>query len=176
MSKLRRILSSLINFVRFWKDKDVPGVADTIRKTQLRQEQKARQSDMQELLKMVQEGRLHEADERQLENLELALKLNTMLSNRTQDRKESGFSTEQLVEAVKQAIAEGMSNVTINAVQGEGAVTDSSRPQMKHTSLADLIQDDTQIDISHKDVISTEVEGKESSDKLEKLRKLKGGK
>jgi len=162
--------------VKFWKDKNVPGVADTIRKTQLKQEQKARRSDMQELLKMVQEGRLHEADERQLENLKLALELNTMFSNRTQDRKETGFSTEQLVDAVKQAIAEGMSNVTINAVQGEGVVTNSPRPQMKHTSLADLVQDDTQIDISHKEVISTQVEGEESSDKLEKLRKLKGGK
>ncbi len=79
MSRLRKILSSLISYVKFWEDKEVPGVADTIRKTRLKQDQKARQSDMAELLRMVQEGRIHEADERQLENLKLALELNNLL-------------------------------------------------------------------------------------------------
>ena len=175
MNKSRKILSSLINFVKFWKDKDVPGVADQIRKTQLKQDQKARQSDMQELLRMVEEGRLHEADERQLENLKLALELNNVIQGQQGSQEKPEFSTEQLMEAVKQAISEGMSNVTINAVAGEAA-EDPSRPQMKHTSLVDLIQDDTKVDISHKEGISTEVEGKESATKLKQLRKLKGGK
>jgi len=171
MSRLRKILKSLISSVTFWKDKDVPGVADTIRKTQLKQDQKSRQGEMAELLKMVQEGRLHEADERQLESLKMALELNSLL----EDRKgpQQGVDPAQLVEAVKQAITEGMSNVTVNAPGADGTV-DSSRPQMKHTSLANLAQSDDKVDISHKGEISKEVEGEESADKLDKLRKLKG--
>ncbi len=151
----------------------MPGIADTIRKTQLKQDQKSRQSDMSELLRMVQEGRIHEADERQLENLKLALELNQLLGDK--DTSQQGVDSTQLVEAVKQAISEGMSGVTVNTtVVGEGMI-DPSRPQMRHTSLADLTQDNTKIDISHKEGISREVEGEESTDKLEKLRKLKGG-
>ena len=58
MSRLRTILKSLINSVKFWRDKEVPGVADQVRKTQLKQDQKSRQSEMSELLKMVQEGKV----------------------------------------------------------------------------------------------------------------------
>jgi hypothetical protein len=157
--------------VKFWEDKEVPGVADTIRKTKLKQDQKSRQTDMSELLKMVQEGRIHEADERQLENLKLALELNRLLEPRETP---TGVSPEALVEAVKQAITEGMSNVTINAPAGTGGAVDPSRPQMKHTSLADLAQDDTKVDIANKEDISSKVEGEENTDKLEQLRKLKG--
>ena len=171
MIRLRKILRSLISSVTFWKDKDVPGVADTIRKTQLKQDQKARKNDMQELLRMVQEGRLGEADERQLESLKMALELNNLLGN--QDTPQAGVDPAQLVEAVKQAISEGMSNVTINAPGADGTV-DSSRPQMKHTSLANLAQSDDKVDISHKGEITKEEEGEESADKLDKLRKLKG--
>ena len=106
----------------------MPGVADTIRKTQLKQDQKARKNDMQELLRMVQEGRLGEADERQLENLKMALELNNLLGK--QDTPQAGVDPAQLVEAVKQAISEGMSNVTVNAPGADGTV-DSSRPDRK---------------------------------------------
>lgn len=175
MGKMKKILSSLINSVKFWKDEEVPGVADQIKKTQLKQEQKARQADMQELLKLVKEGRLHEADERQLENLKLALELNTLLEQR--QPQQPALDSTQLVEAVKQAISEGMSNVSINASGSGGEhVSDPSRPSMRHVSLADLVQDETKVDISHRDGISKEIEGSESSDKLEKLRKIKGGK
>ncbi len=173
MIKLRKILSSLINYVTFWKDNEVPGVANQIRKTQLKQDQKSRHSDMQELLRMVREGRLHEADERQLESLKLVLELNRFLDDRQAPQAE--IDPTQLVEAVKQAISEGMSNVNITNVVGEGLV-DPSRPQMKHTSLADLAQDDTKIDIAHSDEISKEIEGEASADKLEKLRQIKGSK
>ena len=177
MRTLRKILSSLISFVKSWRGKEVPGVADTIRKTQLKQDHQARQNDMQELLRMVQEGRLHEADERQLENLKLALELNNIIEpKQTVQTVQAEMDPTLLVEAVKQAIAEGMSGVTVNTtVVGEGML-DPSRPQMKHTSLADLAQDDTRVDISHKEEIRKEVEGEESTDKLAKLRKIKGGK
>lgn len=148
----------------------MPGVADTIRKTQLKQDQKVRQGDMKELLRMVQEGRIHEADERQLENLKLALELNNLLNN--SEEPQVGIDSAQLVETVKQAISESMSGIT---VLGE-RMTDSSRPQMKHVTLANLTQDDTKVNISHKEEISKEIEGLESADKLEKLRKLKGNK
>ena len=169
MGLMRNILRSLINSGTFWKDKDVPGVADTIRKTQLKQDKKARQSDMQELLRMVEEGRLHEADERQLESLKMALELSNLLGKNQEPQ--AGVDPTQLVEAVKQAISEGMANVTVLGADG----LDPSRPEMRHVSLADLTQDDTKINIAHKEGIGTEVEGIESSDKLEKLRKIKGG-
>ncbi len=169
MGRMRNILRSLINYVPFWKDKDVPGVADTIRRTQLKQDKKARQSDMQELLRMVEEGRLHEADERQLESLKMALELSNLLGKNQEPQ--AGVDPTQLVEAVKQAISEGMANVTVLGADG----LDPSRPEMRHVSLADLTQDDTKINIAHKEGIGTEVEGIESSDKLEKLRKIKGG-
>jgi hypothetical protein len=48
---------------------------------------------------------------------------------------------------------------------------------MKHVSLVDLVQDDTKVDISHSEGVSKDVAGEEdSTDKLEQLRKLKGGK
>lgn len=174
MNRLRKILSLLIDSVKFWKGKDVPGVADQIRKTQLKQEQKARKTEMEELMRLVQEGRLHEADERQLENLKLALELNRLLEDRRPQQE--ALDSDQLVAAVKQAISEGMSGITVNTSPGSGGAADSSRPQMRHVSLADLVQDDTKVDISHKDGISKQIEGSESSDKLEKLRKLKKGK
>lgn len=177
MEKLRKILRSLISSVKFWKGREeVPGVADKIRRTQLKQDQKARQADMQELLKLVREGRLHEADERQLEALKLALELNNLIGERPTTPVAVAPAADELVNAIKQAISEGMSNITVNAVSGNPA-DDPSRPQMRHVSLADLIQDDTRIDISHSEGIGHKVEGaEESSDKLEKLRKLKGGK
>ena len=46
----------------------MPGVADAIRKTGLRQEKKSRQEEIAQLVTLIQEGRLHEADERQLEH------------------------------------------------------------------------------------------------------------
>ena len=169
MGKLRRILSSLTNFVIFWKDKKVPGVADKVRRTQLKQEQKARRVEMDELLRLVREGRLHEADERQLESLRLALELNTLLEEK---QAPSALPTEELVTAVRQAISEGMADVRI-AVPGAG-FEDPNRPEMRHVSLADLVQADDEVDITHKDAIKRSVEGEESTDKLEKLRKIKG--
>jgi len=171
MGKLRRILSSLTNFVIFWKDKKVPGVADQIRRTQLKQDQKARKIEMDGLLRLVREGRLNEADERQLESLRLALELNKLLDEK---RSSSSPQIEELVDAVKKAIAEGMSDVSISVPRE--SYDDPDRPAMRHVSLVDLVQEDGSVDIAHKDAIKRSVEGEESTDKLEKLRKLKGSK
>ena len=51
----------------------MPGVADVERRTALSRERAARQVERKELLRMVREGRIHEADERQLETIKLTL-------------------------------------------------------------------------------------------------------
>jgi hypothetical protein len=122
---------------------------------------------MKELLSLVREGRLHEADERQLESLRLALELNKLL----EEKQSPSPPAEELVAAVKQAIAEGMADVTLS-VPGV-SLEDPDRPEMRHVSLADLVQDDKEVDIAHKESIQHSVEGKGSTDKREKLRKLK---
>ena len=61
----------------------MPGVADSIRRTGLAQEQKSRQRDMEELLGMVRDGRLHEADSRQLETLKLHLQYGRQRNHKT---------------------------------------------------------------------------------------------
>ena len=146
----------------------MPGVSDQIKKTQLKQDQKARKADMQELLRMAEEGRLHEADERQLEMLKLTLELNRLF-----EQKQTPITavSDELIEAVKRAISEGLVQGTVNVKTSEGV--EASRPQMRHVSLVDLTQDNTEITIAHKDGVSKVVEGEDSSDKLEKLRKLK---
>ena len=77
---LKKILAWMKNYATFWKgDKEVPGVADSIRKTNLTKQHQERRIDQAELLRMVKENRLHEADERQLETLKLAMELNSLL-------------------------------------------------------------------------------------------------
>ena len=147
----------------------MPGVAERVRQTQLIQEQRVRKADMQSLLRMVKEGRLHEADAVQLETLKLALELNQLLEDK---RPTTAFpDPEELVSVIKQAVSEGMIDVVVKAVPE----ADPNRPQMRHVSLADLVQEDTKIDIAHKDSIGQEITGESAQEKLEQLRKLKGG-
>jgi hypothetical protein len=76
----------------------------------------------------------------------------------------------ELIDAVKQAISEGLLTGDVKV----GSVGDSAaRPEMRHVSLAEFVQDDAKIDIAHKTAISREIEGEDSVDKLEKLRQLK---
>lgn len=148
------------------------GVADQVRRTQQIQEQRARKDDMGLLIKMVKEGRLHEADERQLETLKLALELNQLMGEDRQQPVQASISSEDLAKAMKEAVSEVVANLPARGVGGLPA-DDPARPQMKHVSLADLTQDNTAVNISHKDSVGKEIEGKASSDKLEKLKKLK---
>ncbi len=169
MSRLKQMVANLMYSVQFWRvKKKMPGVADQIKKTQLRQEQKARKSDMQELLLMAQEGRLHEADERQLETLKLTLELNRLFEQR---QTPTPVASEDLIDAVKQAISEGLIQGNVRTTPAE----DPDRPEMRHVSLVDLTQEDTEVTIAHKGGVSREVEGEDSSGKLEKLKKLKKG-
>jgi hypothetical protein len=171
MGKLRRALKILINYVTFWRGDKVPGVGDQIRRTQLRQDQKARKKEMEELILMVREGRLHEADERQLETLNLMVELQKVLGSKTSPA-ESVTIDPAFLEQVKLAVAEVVA--TMPAAAG-GPSTDPSRPKMHHTSLADLVQSGEKVDISHSEDLGEEKTGAEDSKgQLEKLRSLKG--
>jgi len=79
----------------------------------------------------------------------------------------------EIIEAVKQAMGEAMANMP--AGRGFSPAEDPDRPKMKHTSLADIVQSEDEIKISHGGKLGEEQSGTEdSTDKLEKLRKLKG--
>ncbi len=146
----------------------MPGVADTIRRTRLSQDQKARKKDMEDLTRLVAEGRLHEADERQLETLQLMRELRESFISPSSEI--APADNTEIIEAVKQAMGEVVAKMpAISPAQ------DPSRPKMKHTSLADIVQSEDKIKISHGGKLGEDQAGTEdSTDKLEKLRKLKG--
>jgi len=157
----------------------MPGVADQIRKTHLKNEQKARKQDMEELMRMVNEDRLHEADERQLETLKMSVELNKLLKEKQRVLEEEprvsgkiGFTTEQFEDLIDHALTTAIKKFATGQLGGVVA-QDPSRPQMKHTSLGDIKQADSSVEISGE----LETESKASDDaasKLEKLKKLKG--
>jgi len=153
----------------------MPGVADAIRKTQLVQEQRSRKQEMEELIKMVGEGRLHEADERQLETLKLALDLNTSL-NRSNPAPQ--IDSEAIANAVAKALEQVVKEIPTRVVDSSGEVSsqDSSRPSMKHINLANLTQSDEKVEIvDHGGLVQEGPETKDSADKLAKLKKLRDG-
>ncbi len=152
----------------------MPGVADQVRRTQLRQDHKQRQQDMDEIIRMVQENRLHEADERQLETLKLVAELQKVFAPGSAEIGAPAINVNvdntELIEAVKQAIKEGL---PVGGVVSPA--DDPARPKMGHTSLADLAQSDSDVEISHSEDLGEEKTGTDdSTDKLAKLRRLKG--
>lgn len=156
------------------------GVGDQVRKTKLKQDAVARQADMLEILAMVREGRLHEADGRQLETLKLALDLQkAMESSNPPAPKETtpatpAPDTSAIVDAVKAAMADLIKDIPAGSKVGMPA-EDPARPKMKHTSLTDFQHKEENITVSHGDTLTQEKEGADNAeDKLSKLRKLKG--
>ena len=160
----------------FWKDDtDMPGVADAIRKTTLIQEQRARKQDMEDLIRMVNEGRLHEADERQLETLKLSLELNDLIQKRTEP---TNIDTDALADAVTKAVQQAVQSIPSSGhlPSSDTSPQDIQRPGMKHTSLADLAQSDEKVEIIDSgNLVQEGPETKGSADKLAKLKKLKDG-
>ncbi len=153
----------------------MPGVADQVRRTQLKQDQKVRKKDMEELARMVQEGRLNEADERQLETLRLISDLQKSFgqTETTPAPVSVNVDNAEILKAVKQAMGEAIANMPVG--RGLSPAEDPDRPKMKHTSLADLAQGKDDVTISHGGDLGEEKTATEdSTDKLEKLRKLKG--
>lgn len=169
----RETLRSWIGSVRFWKDNNVTGVADQIRKTQLQQDQRSRQSDMRELLKMVQEGRLHEADERQLENLKLSIELNHLLEPREQPPVEINISSD-IIEAVRGAVADQLAK-SGTFQPHEGFETDTARPEMKQVTLGTLSHEKEDLQIQGDLKGDTGKSSDDAAQKREMLKKIKGG-
>jgi len=153
----------------------MPGVSDTIRKTQLKQEQRSRKQEMEELIRMVDEGRLHEADERQLATLKLALDLNEAL-NRTKPAPQ--INSEEIASVIAQAVQQAVKEIPMRPISSSDVTStqDSSRPSMKHTNLANLTQTDEKVEIiDHGGLVQEGPETKSSADKLAKLKKLRDG-
>lgn len=149
----------------------MPGVSDKIRRTQMRQDQKQRKEDMEELVRMVKENRLHEADERQLETLKLVVELQKIFGTGATP---VGIP-QDLVEAVKNAVTEAVSNLPIGvAAPAMRPMDDPDRPSMKHVSL-DLSQDGKDLKIAHGDTLGKETESTDDAEaKRKKLRDIKG--
>ncbi len=168
-----KTLRAWIGSVRFWKDNNVPGVADQIRKTQLSQDRQSRQSDMQELLRMVEEGRLHEADDRQLETLKLSLELNHLLEPKAQGPVEVNISSD-IIDAVKVAIAEQLKNSGGVHYQGRPA-DDPARPGMRAVTLGDLSHEKTDLEIQGDMKGDTGKSADDAAAKRELLKKIKSG-
>ncbi len=171
-------MRSMLSYLRFWKgDKNVPGVADVERRTKAAQEQKTRKSERDNLLVLIAEGRLHEADAAQIEQIKLALELGELLNHEPQS---TGIDADQLAAALKGVVTDlvaAMPKVIHTSGSGGGSVEDTSRPGMKHTSLSSITHKDSEINISHGDALTVEKEGDEDAgEKLKRLREIKGSK
>ncbi|GAF97728.1 unnamed protein product [marine sediment metagenome] len=174
MRNLWKKMISLLAYVKFWKKgNNMPGVSEQIRRTQLKQDQKRRRADMEELARMVKENRLHEADERQLESLKLVAELQKVFGG---EAPPVGVPQE-LVDALTTAVTDAVTNLPPGAVAGPARPQDDpDRPTMGHVSL-DLSQDGTDLEISHGDELGKEKESTDDAeDKRKKLRELKGKK
>jgi hypothetical protein len=169
---------SVINFLRSWKgDRNMPGVADAERRTKDIQNYVGRQQDREELLRLVSEGRLHEADSYQLETIKLALELKDVLTDKPAA---AGIDPETLQAALRGAVAEVVSKIPTAVNTGgptSSSAADPARPKMKHTTLTTIEHKDSGMDISHGDSLAEEKEGAEdSTKKLKRLKKIKGSK
>ncbi len=151
----------------------MPGVSDKIRRTEMKQDQRRRKEDMEELVAMVRENRLHEADERQLETLKLVAELQKIFGT---EATPVGIP-QDLVDAVKNAVTEAVSNLpVVTTAPPVRPQDDPERPSMKHVSL-DLSQGGEDLQISHGEELGKEKESTEDAeDKLKKLRKIIKGK
>lgn len=150
----------------------MPGVGDQVRRTQLKLEQKQRKKEMEELILLVREGRLYEADERQLETLKLVRDLQQAFDAPAPNVSVT-VDEKKIIKAVKRAMKEVVAKIP--APEGISPAADPARPGMRHTSLADLVQGGDEVEIEHGDGLGEEETGTEdSAAKLEKLRKLKG--
>lgn len=156
----------------------MPGVADAERRTRARQNKIDRDRDREELIRLVQEGRLHEADERQLETIKLALELNQVLGN--QQPQAASVDTEALADAIRGAMADVVAKLpTVSSTGGttSSKVSGPDRPGMRHVDLTIIKHGDSGVDISHSDTLTQDKESDEdSAEKLRRLRELRGKK
>ena len=152
----------------------MPGVTETIRQTKLKQEEKKRKQEMEELKKMVAEDRLHEATEHQLATLQLVTELQKSFEAATPPPS----IPHGLVEAVKAAVTDAVANLPVGVTGGISSrpQDDPNRPTMKHVSL-DLSQSGEDLEVSHGEELGKEKQGSDDGgDKLKKLKEIKSKK
>lgn len=154
----------------------MPGVADAERRTRNAQEQKGRKQDRDQLMQLLAEGRLHEADAHQVEQIKLALELSEMLG--VKQEAAPGMDEEKLAAALRTALAEVIAAMPTGYSGSAGSSpSDVSRPGMKHTSLTSITHKESGLDVIGGDSLATESEGEEgAAEKLARLKELKGNK
>ena len=173
MMKLR----SAISFLKFWeKGTNMPGVADAERRTRSAQKQKGRKRDRETLMNLLAEGRLHEADEHQLEQIKLALELSELMCAKQEPGQ--AIDEEKLVSAFRSAMAEVVSNMPVGTGGPTGSsVSDPARPKMGHSNMTSISHKDSGLEVQGADNLSTESESDEdAAAKLRRLKELKGTK
>jgi len=154
----------------------MPGVADAERKTKAVQKQQGRKRDRETLMSLLAEGRLHEADEHQLEQIKLALELSELMGAKQEPGQ--SIDEEKLVSAVRAAMAEVVSNMPVGTGGVTGSsVSDPARPKMGHNSMTSISHKDSGLDVQGAENLTQETEGDEdAAEKLRRLRELKGSK
>lgn len=155
----------------------MPGVADAERRTKGAQEQKVRKKDREHLMQLLAEGRIHEADAQQVEQIKLALELSEMLG--VKQEASPGMDEEKLAAALRTAVADVVAAMPTGYSGGSASSpsSDPSRPGMKHTSLTSITHKESGLDVVGGDKLATESEGEEgAAEKLARLRELKGNK
>lgn len=154
----------------------MPGVADAERRTRATQEQRGRKKDREELMRLLKEGRLHEADEHQVEQIKLALELKELLDG-GKEAAPAAIDPEALQAAMRGAVAEVIQAMPKADGPTGSSVADPARPKMKHTRLTSIKHEESGLDVQGAEKLTTEKEGDEdAADKLKRLRELKGSK
>ncbi len=156
----------------------MPGVAEAERRTRAAQKQQGRKRDRETLLNLLAEGRIHEADEHQLEQIKLALELSELMGV----RQESGPALDEdvaqkIVAALRDAMAEAVANMPKGVGPTGSSVSDPARPKMGHNSMTSISHKDPGFDVQGAENLTQETEGDEdAAEKLKRLRELKGTK
>ena len=153
----------------------MPGVADAERKTRASQKQQGRKRDREALMDLLAQGRLHEADEHQLEQIKLALELSELMGAKQEG---PALDEEKLVSAVRAAMAEVVANMPTGISGPTGSsVSDPARPKMGHNSMTSISHKDSGFDVQGAENLTQETEGDEdAAEKLRRLKELKGSK
>lgn len=153
----------------------MPGVADAERKTRASQKQQGRRRERENLMSLLAEGRLHEADEHQVEQIKLALELSELMGAKQEPGQ--AIDEEKLVSAVRAAMAEVVSNMPVGTGPTGSSVSDPARPKMGHNSMTSISHKDSGLDVQGAENLTQEAEGDEdAAEKLRRLKELKGTK
>jgi len=180
MQRLRNKLSKIKNLLKFWGDKkDMSGVADAIRNTQLKQEHLRRRKDMEMLLKMVQEDRLHEADARQLEILRLVRELGGIgleLPAAPAVLPTSVIDEDRLATLVAEKLAASLGSISQSPMGTQVTPLQEDRPALRHVSidLEQVPEDNIKVSVTDLGESTQSPDSEDPTDKLKRLKILKG--